>query len=1594
MLNGLPWHWHTARVPIWLPCRTSAVGGRSRVPLSPVGALLSVLFSPTFSLVITAHAGPARRGDLRGISEIRSKALEELANLRSCFDLLLFLPCQYVALQTPAALPPEPSRTCDAGASESRTPEWTKSYAGPLAHRLAADGVDVHGAVEAETEPGAPRGREAPGARSVLPREEGAVDLMAGDNRAAWIHMSDAQPHKGRTADSSSKFQFSFVRAVPRQPSTEKASDTHPVKESRVGGVSSTPVAAASSSNAEPNTPSLRGGVAGVEREAASATEAPLGVDQRQKRKTQQHTALGEGTGGLEGGEQSATQEGSDAAGNGQVDVCNEKTPRKTPRGVMSLEDQQRELRRKLEIALARHLAAQEETEDAPRARFTERGRGQARRPKRAKDAVEEDAQNIVGRAREVAIVGCIEKIGHCRVRAATRGGRPMMISSATIRDVSPSPSGGHPKDAAGGGKDAARIHVTWFDKFVQVVKLKRRHVVCLIGKLVRGKTGRMKMHNPKFQFLAPSEDVFFASAAKDSVSPPDAGPDAEQESTGLLPPADDQTEDERATRSHSVTASMQTGCVSLQPHGCPAGTQNGSREAAVLSPSAEDAGRHSVQTAEAGTEPVHQRTDGVLKGTRSVTEEAPAHNETPSASPPVQKLMPIYPSVAGVPAKIIRAGIDTILRANRLAELVPEYLRRKRGLWTLDRIMRALHYPESSEDIQRAKRDLFYSTMLWLQLAKKMRTREVESQFRGYASRGGEDVLRAFYSSLTFPLTPSQMQAIEEIRGDMASDRPMRRLLQGDVGSGKTVVAAAALLLSAASGHQAALLAPTAALARQHQLSLEKFLGPLGFRVNLLVSDSPDKDATIRLINTGNAEITVGTHALLQNYVLFPRLGLLVVDEQHKFGVNQRWKLLVRRATGEPVAEDLSSSASSQGQKHPRVGSEGTKDECPKPRSSAADPGTVENGAGVRKTMPHGAALASEDVQGARKEAHVSKQGCGENADASADSSKEPKRLQARDCPPEAAGRTETGEGVEGGRIADVLLMTATPIPRTQVLLKYGDLKLSKLLASELRPWQSQHRPSEPEKERGRNLPNRDGEEKPDMLQTTPGSQTEYRRPQVETYLIDKRREAEVGEMMRIIRDEISKKRQVFWVCPLVDGVGVSKRKGMSEKGRRKGTPTPNPCGEATPESLALEFEAHQRGRTNEGELEGTNKDGERRGTCATKRGTQKEHNSKESAAVQRFEELARLLPDVRVRLLHGRMKPEEKEEALSDLREGRVDLLVATTVVEVGIDIPNASVIVIDGAERFGLTQLHQLRGRVGRDARCPSFCFVLIDPLNKNLDEKAMHRFAAMAATTDGFQLAETDAQLRGAGTLFGRQQHGQSDLWIVSGLKRKEHARILETATKDAEEIIGLLEDQTQNSRCSASLEGSAENDPAANRNWFAHSNKAETRDDPRVRNSFVDRAIYGGQLAGEPVLIELGTKTASFDGQLDQRSGMSFIQNVGVTCGYDGPPIDKPKEKQGTKGTSLQSSSVADSSACEEGKAGSPAKEKQTQTASGRNKTCKNVYIGSLDRCSAEGSETRNLKLSLTQEDIKAARELAEEVRVLIPPSKVDWLFRV
>ena len=530
--------------------------------------------------------------------------------------------------------------------------------------------------------------------------------------------------------------------------------------------------------------------------------------------------------------------------------------------------------------------------------------------------------------------------------------------------------------------------------------------------------------------------------------------------------------------------------------------------------------------------------TGGMLR--RQMTNPQVRTEEQIEAAP----LEAVYPQTEGLSSAVIAKCIRQLLpHAELLEDPLPEEMRKKYRLPAKAEAVRAIHCPAGEEEAAAARRRLIYEELLVLQLG-------IGRMKNHGAARTGAPMRRAdpapFWAALPFAPTGAQRRAVGEILEDMAGETSMNRLLQGDVGSGKTLVAAAAIWACVRAGYQAALLAPTEILARQHAENLNRLLAPFGMRVALLTggTKAAARRTTLAAIRGDEADLVVGTHAILSEGVEFARLGLAVVDEQHRFGVRQRG-LLAEKA---------------------------------------------EN--------PH------------------------------------------------------------------LLVMSATPIPRTLGLLIYGDLDISVL--DELPP--------------GR---------KPVKTRCITG---------------EKRR-----DLYGFLDAEIGRGRQVYLVCPAI---------------------------EDTPDG----------------------------GLNAVKR---------------YYEETAKaLLPNRRVGLMHGKLKPREKAAVMEDFKDGRLDALVSTTVIEVGVDVPNASVMVIENAERYGLSALHQLRGRVGRGA-AESWCFLVSD----HAGEAVQKRLKFLCTTADGFAVAQYDLETRGPGDFFGSRQHGLPTLQIADLMNdtRTLHAAQSEAAT---------------------------------------------------------------------------------------------------------------------------------------------------------------------------------------------------------------------
>jgi len=512
--------------------------------------------------------------------------------------------------------------------------------------------------------------------------------------------------------------------------------------------------------------------------------------------------------------------------------------------------------------------------------------------------------------------------------------------------------------------------------------------------------------------------------------------------------------------------------------------------------------------------------------------------------------LVPVYSSTEGLPQRALRSLLWRLVEGHAAAvdETLPEALRRRRDLAALSEAIRGAHFPHGEAQRLAALRRLVFEDFLLLQLGLAI-LRARTTRARGIAMNPPGTLVGRLREALPWPLTAAQGRVWEEIRRDMAAAYPMHRLLQGDVGSGKTIVAAMAVLTAVEAGHQAAVMAPTEILAEQHFMTLSGLLEPLGVPVTLLTSAVRTRERASRraALAAGEVGCAIGTHALVQERVEFRRLGLVVVDEQHRFGVAQRARL---KAKGE----------------HP-----------------------------------------------------------------------------------------------------DVLVMTATPIPRTLALTVYGDLDVSVL--DELPPGR---RP------------------------VVTVARTEGRRPQIYAFL----------------REQATAGRQVYVVYPLIE------------------------------ESEAIDLKA-----------------------------------ATDMAARLQKE----VFPDLVVGLLHGRLPLEDKESIMRRFKGGEIHVLVSTTVIEVGIDVPNASVMLIEHAERFGLSQLHQLRGRVGRGP-WKSYCILLTAG---KLGEEAERRVQVMTETNDGFRIAETDLQLRGPGEFFGTRQSGLPEFRVADLLR---DAALLEEARREALAIV--------------------------------------------------------------------------------------------------------------------------------------------------------------------------------------------------------------
>ena len=529
-------------------------------------------------------------------------------------------------------------------------------------------------------------------------------------------------------------------------------------------------------------------------------------------------------------------------------------------------------------------------------------------------------------------------------------------------------------------------------------------------------------------------------------------------------------------------------------------------------------------------------------------------------------RIMPVYALTAGVSNNLLAGLVRRALDAGGAAweeDALPPPLRRDYGLIPLEEALSQIHFPDDMEKLELARRRLIFEELFTLSAGLSLlRSRRARALGPDFSPAGRGD----FLSLLPFPPTGAQLRVMGELEGDMAKPTPMNRLVQGDVGSGKTVLAAYAAWLAFRGGWQSALMAPTEILAEQHYKTLTKLLSPAGMRVALLTGavKATQRRETLERLEAGEIDLLVGTHALITPQVAFSRLGLVAADEQHRFGVNQR--------------------------------------------SALAAKGEVS---------PH------------------------------------------------------------------VLVMSATPIPRTLALLIYGDLDVS--IVDELPPGRSP----------------------------------------VKTILTgEHKRQGLYG----FVRKQVKEGRQVYLVCPAVEE---------------------NP--DLPQDGGALDLKAVT--------------------TYAARMQTE-------------------VFPDLRVGLVHGKLKPKEKEAVMAAFAGGELDILVATTVVEVGVDVPNASLMVIENAERFGLSQLHQLRGRVGRGP-WQSWCVLM----TASTDPKSIARLRVLTATNDGFKIAEEDLKLRGPGDFFGQRQHGLPQLKVADFAS---DVALLKEAQQAARELVDADPDLTARS----------------------------------------------------------------------------------------------------------------------------------------------------------------------------------------------------
>ncbi len=669
-------------------------------------------------------------------------------------------------------------------------------------------------------------------------------------------------------------------------------------------------------------------------------------------------------------------------------------------------------------------------------------------------------------------------------------------------------------------------------------------------------------------------------------------------------------------------------------------------------------------------------------------------------------RIVPVYPSLGGttpwgskLTSRWLRRVMWTIFRELRESgataqETLPQALREHLNLPSRMEALEAIHFPAAGTSMTElmsartpAHRRLIFEELFYLELGLELKRRRLRER-EGTAFVTNEQVRQALKQVLPFKPTNAQKRVLAEIVNDMRAPRPMRRLLQGDVGSGKTIVALEAALVAIENGYQVAMMAPTEILATQHFLSARKLLRDAispskqrPYRITLLtgsLDDRAKRDARARIFS-GQTDLAIGTHALVEEKVDFDNLGLVIVDEQHRFGVQQRFKLMRKqRADARGETRDTRHENSTA-----------------VPRSAPAS----------RYPEASASGLLGREEKGALAPGVCS------SSDAS--------RVSNLVTEP------------------DVLVMTATPIPRTLALTLYGDLEAS-------------------------------------ILDELPPGRT----PIVTRRMPDER----AGEVWDFLRKQVAQGRQAYIVYPIIEGDRDDQPELDFANDEARETPVTDPVpvarSRATKKSSSRP-KAEQRSAPAERPLYLENAGAGENVSAKPKRSATR---AKLRSASEMFDELsAGALHGLKLGLLHGRMSADDKDVTMARFQRGEIDVLVSTTVIEVGVDVPNATVMVVEHADRFGLAQLHQLRGRVGRGS-AKSFCVLLT---GSKISPEAELRLDAMVHTQDGFALAEIDLAQRGPGEFFGTRQAGLPDFRVANLARDRD---LLELAKSEAARFV--------------------------------------------------------------------------------------------------------------------------------------------------------------------------------------------------------------